>query len=42
MEMRKSQLEHGQPIREQIRGLFARATQVLLAVNHNTSTTVGE
>ena len=37
MEKRNSQHEHGQPM-EQIRGLFARATQV----NHNTGITSGE
>ena len=41
MEKGNSQLEHGQPM-EQTRGLFARATQVWLAVNHNTSITSGE
>ena len=40
MEKGNSQLEHGQPM-EQTRCCFARATQVLLAVNHNTSITSG-
>ena len=40
MEKRNSQCEDRQPM-EQTRGLFACATQVLLAVNHNTSVTSG-
>ena len=41
MEKRNSQLEQGQP-KEQTKALFAGATQVWLAVNHNTSYTYGE
>ena len=41
MEKRNSQLEHGQP-KEQQEACFARATQMWLAVNHNTSITSGE
>ena len=36
MEKHNSKLEHGQPM-EHTRGFFACATQVWLAVNHNTS-----
>ena len=36
-----SQCEHGQSM-EQTGGFFVRATQVLLAVNYNTSLTSGE
>ena len=38
MVKRNSKCKHGQPM-EQTRGCFARATQVWLAVNHNTSMT---
>ena len=38
MEKRNSQLEHGQPM-QLTKALFARATQVWLAVNHNNSIT---
>ena len=41
MEKRDSQLEQGQHIK-QTRGLFANATQVWLAVDHNTSITSGK
>ena len=41
MEKRNSQLEHGQPM-EQTKACFARATQVRLAVEHNTSATSGK
>ena len=41
MEKRNSQLEHGQPMK-QTRACFSLTTQVLLAVNHNTSVTSGE
>ena len=40
-EKRNSQCEHGQPM-EQSRSCFARATQVWLAINHNTSVTSGD
>ena len=41
MEKRNSQIEHEQSM-DQTGGLFTRATQVWLAVNHNTSITSGE
>ena len=42
MEERNSQCEHEQPM-EQLRSLFlTRATQVGLAVNHNTSISSGK
>ena len=45
MEKRTSQLEHGQPMeqtRSKQEACFARAIQVTLAVNHNTSVASGE
>ena len=41
MEKRNSQCEHRQPM-EQTRACFARATQVWLAVNHNTMNSMFE
>ena len=41
MEKWNIQIEHGQPM-GQLGGLFTRATQVWLAVNHNTSINSGE
>ena len=41
MEKRNSQLEQGQPMEKQ-EACFARATQVWLAVNRNTSITSSE